>query len=165
MAFDQLGAYLSASSDSGPFAFTQYHSEHRETTEREVLGLLESVRKNRARIAKMPERYDVVVNRPIEAPGGLCMTFGCDFDANTGCSGEDSVCAPAGDSGFGICFQTCTLGGGECREAEGYKCFPAGFFGVCAHAGVGDACTACEPDPQDVASLPDAAVHRAFREL
>ena len=76
-----------------------------------------------------------------EAPGGLCMTFGCDFENDTGCSGEDSVCAPAGDSGFGICFQTCTLGGGECREAEGYKCFPAGFFGVCAHAGVGDTCT------------------------
>ncbi len=81
---------------------------------------------------------DSMCQAGLDAPGGMCVTFGCEVGNDATCNG--GACVPAGD--FTICLATCTPDGGECRESEGYHCMPAGYFGVCGHARVGDPCTA-----------------------
>lgn len=52
-------------------------------------------------------------------PGGMCIGFGCDEAANTGCPG-DFQCAP-GPHGSGRCLDGCAVDT-DCRD--GYACLP-----------------------------------------
>lgn len=51
-------------------------------------------------------------------PGGVCMAFGCDPDANTGCPDGQTCVASTGAGG--VCLTSCTEDGDECRD--GYRC-------------------------------------------
>ena len=50
-------------------------------------------------------------------PGGACIGFGCDVDANTGCE-DDAQCIPSGRGG-GLCIDGCETAD-DCRD--GYEC-------------------------------------------
>ena len=82
-----------------------------------------------------------------EVPGGQCQRLGCTV-------GTDSTCAAGGDGhcvttasitgGVGtgeLCVDACTVPG-DCRQAEGYRCFDAGgsIGKYCRHPQIGDAC-------------------------
>lgn len=65
-----MGSYLGSIAESGPFAFEQYSTSSEELTPKRAAAALEAARENLARMVKIEDRYDVVVNRPITLPGG-----------------------------------------------------------------------------------------------
>jgi hypothetical protein len=94
---------------------------------------------------------------PLEHPGGQCRRFGCT-------PGNDATCNPNGDghcideglvtAGVAladVCVDACAVSG-DCREAEGYRCFDAGgsVGKFCRHPQAGDAC-ASDTDCGDAA--------------
>jgi hypothetical protein len=80
-----------------------------------------------------------------ERPGGHCMTFGCTVGTDATCKGGGHCVALASiNSGVGtgnVCVDAC-VNDGDCRQAEGYKCFAgSGNIGkFCRHPQIGDAC-------------------------
>ncbi len=95
----------------------------------------------------------VCQSNPFNAPGGVCITFGCTL-------GDDSTCAPGGDGtclnlgGTFACLDTCSVES-DCRDGEGYTCVGFGGSDFCWYptGEVGDACTVptvladCGPPP------------------
>lgn len=90
-------------------------------------------------------------SEPTEYPNGQCMQIGCTVGMDTTCtSGGDGHCANPGfvNAGNG-CLDRCLVDG-DCRVADGYKCFDGGgsIGRYCRHPQTGDACavdTDCGP--------------------
>jgi hypothetical protein len=90
-------------------------------------------------------------------PGGYCSQLDCDLGApDSSCLayGGDGYCVDVGDPGapYGACFDTCTLGGTDCRT--GYECedwgLGVGTLGICSPTpvcgnGIVEAGEECEP--------------------
>ena len=89
-----------------------------------------------------------------EYPGGQCMQIGCTLGNDSTCTtGGDGHCAdPNFVSDGNACLDRCLIDG-DCRVAEGYKCFDAsGATGrYCRHPQTGDAC-AVDTDRGDAAT-------------